>query len=201
MAMAVVNKSSTQTEEYLTEVSEELTYITGEEGLSRKVVDDMRDFFRLDDIERIRSATSIEFVLSEMRPYLNDSAVCFVGIQSILNIMERFASTTDIIRKGFQTLRIIVHNHEDNADILVMKLQGIQFLAERMKEFQTDADAMENACWMMWDLCHFTQLRKPIADSRALGAIAFAYDRHHGNLGIQEPARQAIVLLLNELAG
>jgi hypothetical protein len=198
--MATANTSSAPTEEYLTEVSEELTYITGEEGLSRKVIDDMRDFFRLDAMERIRSATDVEVVISEMRPCLDDFAVCFVGIQSILAIMERFASTADVIRRGFRALRTIVHNHEATAEILVTKLKGIPFLAERMKEFQTDADAMENACWMMWNLCQFKQLRKPVVDAKALSAIAFAFDSHHGNLGIQAPARQAILMLVNEHA-
>ena len=73
--MATANTSSAPTEEYLTEVSEELTYITGEEGLSRKVVDDMRDFFRLDAMERIRSAMTVEVVLSEISQCLHDALV------------------------------------------------------------------------------------------------------------------------------
>jgi hypothetical protein len=100
--MATANASFAQTEDFLTEVSEQLTYITGEDGLGRKVVDDMCDFFRLDEI---RCATAVEFPLSGMHPYLDDSAVSFVGIQSILAILENFASTTYIIRN-------MLHNHE-----------------------------------------------------------------------------------------
>lgn len=198
--MTTNSVSSTPTEEYLTELSKVLTYVTGEEGLSRMIVAHMRDCFRLDAMERIRASTSVEIVLGEMRPYLDDSTVCLIGIQEILAIMERFASKISVIREGFRALRNIVYSHEANADILVTKLGGIPFLAERMKEFHADEDAMKNACWMLRNLSCFEQLKKQIVDAKALSALAsaFDFDGHKDNPDIQKPARQAILLLVSD---
>jgi hypothetical protein len=135
-----------------------------------------------------------------MRPYLDDSTVCLIGIQEILAIMERFASKISVIREGFRALRNIVYRHEANADILVTKLGGIPFLAERMKEFHADADAMTNSCWMLRNLSCFEQLKKQIVDAKALLALAsaFDFDGHKDNPDIQKPARQAILLLVSD---
>jgi hypothetical protein len=198
--MTTTSVSSTPTEEHLTELFDALTYVMGEEGLSRMIVTHLRDCFRLDAIERIRASTDLAIVLSEMHPYLDDSTVCLIGIQAILAIMGRFTSKIIVIRTGFRALRNIVHNHETNADILVTKLGGIPFLAERMKQFHTDADAMKNACWLLQNLSCFEQLRKQIVDAKALSALAsaFDFDGHKDNPDIQKPARQAIFMLVSD---
>ena len=192
--------SSAPTEEHLTELSDALTYVFGEEGLRRMIVAHLRDCLRLDAIEHIRASTTVTTVLSEMHPYLEDSTVCLIGIQAILVIMERFASEINVIRGGFRALRNIVHNHETNADILVTKLGGIPFLAERMKNFHADADAMKNACCMFLNLSCFEQLRKQIVHAKALSALAsaFDFDGHKDNPDIQTPARRAILMLVSD---
>lgn len=198
--MTTTSVSSTPTEEHLTELFDALTYVMGEEGLSRTIVAHLRDCFRLDAIERIRASTDVTIVLGEMHPYLDDSTVCLIGIQAILVIMGRFTSEIVVIRAAFRALRNIVHNHETNADILVTKLGGISFLAERMKQFHADADAMKNACWMLRNLSCFEQLKKQIVDAKALSALAcaFDFDGHKDNPDIQKPARQAIFMLVSD---
>jgi hypothetical protein len=79
-------------EECLAGKMEALTDVMGEEGLSRKILDDLGDMFRLDALERIRSATTVEVVLSEMRQYLYDALVCSDGsavLYRILKITEK----------------------------------------------------------------------------------------------------------------
>lgn len=65
----------------LIKVSAAVTDVVGEEGLSRLIVANIRDCFRLDAMCRIRSATSFEIVLNEMRQYPKDASFCLVGLK------------------------------------------------------------------------------------------------------------------------
>jgi hypothetical protein len=82
------NVSALLMEEYLAGEMEALTGVMGEEGLTRKIFDDLGDMFRLDALERIRSATTVEVVLSEMRQYLQDASVCSDGVAVLYRILK-----------------------------------------------------------------------------------------------------------------
>jgi hypothetical protein len=192
------NASCTPTEENLTKVSDALTDVVGEEGISREIVAYIRDCLRLDALEQIRTATTVEIVLSEIRPYPDDSAICFVGIQAILAVMERFASEKSVIRSGFQALCGLVHDCEANADILVLKLGGTPFLMKRMIAFQADAEVMAVSCEMLLSLAHFSHLRDPLIDATALSALGYAFESHKEKASLRRAARQAVLMLLED---
>jgi hypothetical protein len=118
------------------------------------------------------------------------------GIQTILAAMRRFPSHYWVIRNGFAALCNIVSDHATNADLLVTKIGQVPFLLERMKEFQAEADVMQSACYLMWNLSHFEQLRRPIADAQAATALAAVFDRHRSTPAIRQAARKTMVNLL-----
>jgi hypothetical protein len=118
------------------------------------------------------------------------------GLQAILGAMEAFPSQQVVIWSGFEALRNIVVDHEPNAELLVMELQGIPFLIERMKEFQNDTIVMENACWMLKNLSCFEQLREAIADAHAVTTLGATIEKHRDNPGIRKAAREAMKLLM-----
>jgi hypothetical protein len=196
--MKINNQSCTPTKEHLSKVSDAVTDVVGEEGVSRVIVAYMRDCFRLDAMEQIRNATTVEIVLSEMRPYLDDSTICFVGIQAILAIMERCTSEKSVLRSGFQALCGLVHDCEANADILVLKLGRMSFLMKRMIAFQADAEVMTVSCEMLLSLSHFSHLRDPLIDATALSALGSAFESHKENTSLRMAARQAVLMLLEE---
>lgn len=67
--MTTNTASSAPTDEHLAKVSAAVIYVIREEGLSRLILANFRDCFRLDAMGRIGSATSFETVRSEMKPY------------------------------------------------------------------------------------------------------------------------------------
>jgi uncharacterized ParB-like nuclease family protein len=196
--MKINNESCAPTEEHLTKVLDALTDVVGEEAIGRVIVACIRDCHRLDALERIRTATTVEIVLSEMQPYLDNSTVCFVGIQAVLAIMETSASEKSVIRIGFQALCGLVHDCESNADVLVLKLGGAPFLMQRMIAFQADAQMMAVSCEMLLSLSHFSPLREPLIDAAALSALGSAFESHKEKTSLRTAARQAVLMLLEE---
>ena len=116
-------------------------------------------------------------------------------VLAILAAMKRCPSDHAVIRYGFGALSNIVGN-EANANLLVMKLVGIPFLIERMKEFRAEADVTARACAMFMSLSDFESLRKVIIDAKAVTALAYAIERHRDEPHVQEYARKAIKKLV-----
>lgn len=196
--MKISIPSSTPTEEHLTKVLDALTDVVGEEAISMVIVAHIRDGLRLDALEQIQTATTVEIVLSNMGPYPDDNAVCFVGIQAILAIMERFASEKSVICRGFQALSGLVHDCEANAHTLVLKLGGTPFLMKRMIAFQADVEVMAASCEMLLRLAHFSPLRDPLIDATAISALGSAFESHKEKTSLRTAARQAVLMLIEE---
>ena len=139
--MASNNVSTQPMEEYLTAMTEALTFVMGEEGLSRKILDGVRDLFRLDALEHIRTASTVEIVLNEMRQYPHDSPICFAGaevLDRILKINEKafidalpdihpvlamhkaqesFSRAILAVKDGHEVIFSIISNHVAEKDI------------------------------------------------------------------------------------
>jgi hypothetical protein len=120
----------------------------------------------------------------------------FDDIQTILAAMKRCPSDQAVIRYGFGALSNVVIGNEANANHLVVKLGGIPFLLERMKEFRAEADVTTRACSMLLSLSDFEHLRKPIVNAKAITALAYAIERHGDEPSVQEYARKAMKQLM-----
>jgi hypothetical protein len=131
--MVTGNASSTPIEEYLTEVSEVLTFAMGEEGLSRMIVDDMRDYFRVDAIQRIRVATTVHAVLYEMHHHIYDSLVCLIGVKALRRMVieseqrSRHRQEFDAVN-GAEVVLSIMSNHMEQETIQKLCMEFFSWL-------------------------------------------------------------------------
>jgi hypothetical protein len=179
--MATNNASSLPTEEYLTEVADALTYVMGEEGPGRQIVDDMRDCYRLDALKRIQDATESEVVFREMRRYLEDAPVCLVGLRSLAKMMMyQEDRLEDIAALPCTELYLsCLSNHLTNERL---QLLSLLLLLHCMLRHSSDANSVE--------FC------SSLADAGVAPVLFLAMENHTSNNGI---VRSALMLLASQV--
>lgn len=118
------------------------------------------------------------------------------GIEAILAAMKRYPLDENVQHSGLWCLRHLISTNEANANVLIMKLDGVPMIIETMSSFAESAEIARVACKLLKNLCRFEKLKKAIFSAKAATALASAIDKHQDHDEIQKFGREAIKLLL-----
>jgi hypothetical protein len=191
--MSFNNLSALQMETCLAGKMEALTDVMGEVGLSRKILDDLGDMFRLDVLERIRSATTVQVVLSEMRQYLYDASVCSDGTTVLYRILKITETAFCDALVDVDKVSAVHKAHESFSRAVLAVKDGHELIFSCLMNHVSDKDTQKRVLLLLWVLVNGSpsdskDLIQLLSSPRGVKAMLVSLDDHQSNESVQAEA-------------
>lgn len=117
------------------------------------------------------------------------------GVQAVLRAMTLFYSDEKLQYIGLKAL-LNLCSLEANATLLVIYLNALPFIFERMNRFAANEKIIFRCCLLLHNLSLHEQLRQRLFRSGAVLTLYSAALRHEKNEQIREHARTAVSLIM-----
>jgi len=119
------------------ETSEALTDVLGEDGVSRKIVDDICDCLALDAIQRIQATeTTATDVCHQMQTHLKYENLCSIGLARLVKIVKANVYNTRLICQE------------------ILAADGLEIILTSMSTHIATADIQGNGCRVLRELTY-----------------------------------------------
>jgi len=145
-----------------------------------------------------RRGVNVLVIITCHNKKLSDAVTKVKGFQVILTATKRYHSSAGFQTDAINALWSLVSTTQANADLFVVKHDGIPFILERMKRFPHDTDLIEIVCDILSKLSKCEKFRQPLLNAKAGSALMNAFERHGDNEEIKGAAREAMKNLMKE---
>ena len=117
------------------------------------------------------------------------------GIQAILAAMEKHPNKRDVIYHALRALYILT-SLDTNAELFVMKTNGVSLGVEGMKQFSDDDKIVHEACDLLHILCKHEHLRSKLDNESVGTSLMMAFESNKENRKIRKIAKDSMTMLL-----